>query len=198
MTDSPAQRKQDANKADFVLVCFGFGFLAWAAHDSCKSFSLLCRGRRSTSRRKINTSQIVPPKISFHHKVFFIFPFLDATTCLFHLSASTLTYSLNIFSLNNLSVQAVQCIRPSWPDPVLILRVSLQPSDMKLWVLFHSLFPWQLSLRDRRGFSRRQSTAAESLFTAGLKLIFTDALLQYHPRTPSISTPHITTQGYCT
>lgn len=54
---------------------------------------------------------------------------------------------------------------------------------MKLWVLFHSLFPWQLSLRERRGFSRRQSTAAESLFTAGLKLIFTDALLQHHPRT---------------
>lgn len=176
-----------------TLLCFGF--LAGAAHDSCKSFSLLCRGRRSTSRRKINTSQIVPPKIAFHHKVFFIFPFLDATTCLFHSPASTLTYSLNICSLDNLSVQ---CVRPSWPDPVSILRASLQPSDMKLWVLFHSLFPWQLSLRDRRGFSRRQSTAAESLFTAGLKLILTDSLLQYHPRTPSISTPHITTQGYCT
>lgn len=36
--------------------------------------------------------------------------------------------------------------------------------------LFHSLFPWQLSLRDQQGFSRRQSAAVESLFTAGLKL----------------------------
>lgn len=35
---------------------------------------------------------------------------------------------------------------------------------------FHSLFPWQLSLRDQQGFSRRQSAAVESLFTAGLKL----------------------------
>lgn len=36
--------------------------------------------------------------------------------------------------------------------------------------LFHSLFPWQLSPRDQQGFSRRQSVAVESLFTAGLKL----------------------------
>lgn len=50
--------------------------------------------------------------------------------------------------------------------------------------LFHSLFPWQLSLRDHRGFSRRQSAAVESLFTAGLKLWYSLASFTTSPPFP--------------
>lgn len=44
-----------------------------------------------------------------------------------------------------------------------------QPSWQATVDLFHSPFPWQLSPRDRGGFTRRQSAAVESLFTAWLK-----------------------------
>lgn len=58
--------------------------------------------------------------------------------------------------------------------------------------LFHSLFPWQLSLRDQRGFSGRQSAAVESLFTARLKLWYSLACFTASPLSPmSISNPHI-------
>lgn len=71
------------------------------------------------------------------------------------LRSPKLTTNLNVCSVNSWSsVFQIPPNQPSWQATV---------------DLFHSPFPWQLSPRDRGGFTRRQSAAVESLFTAWLK-----------------------------
>lgn len=77
------------------------------------------------------------------------------------------------------------------PGPLSWFVESPSPFWHETVDLFHSLFPWQLFLRAQQGFSRRQSAAVKSLFTAGLKL-FIGMLLQHHRLSSmSISTPQI-------
>lgn len=75
------------------------------------------------------------------------------------------------------------CSVNSW-SPVLLPPSLSQPSWQETVDLFHSPFPWQLSVRDQRGFTGRQSAAVESLLTARLKLWYLLACITVSPHSP--------------